>query len=65
MILPDLIPARYDCPSCGESNEILIDPTGGEKQEFVEDCSVCCRPAAITVRIDPDGFVSLGIEPGS
>jgi hypothetical protein len=32
------------CPHCGEVIEIAIDPGGGEEQEYVEDCSVCCRP---------------------
>lgn len=57
-----LIPATYACPYCGEANEILIDPTGGEKQDFVEDCAVCCRPAAISVRFDPGGIPSLTVE---
>jgi hypothetical protein len=32
------------CPHCGEIIDIAIDPGGGEEQEYVEDCSVCCRP---------------------
>jgi len=37
----------YLCACCGEENEILIDPTSGNRQEFVEDCRVCCRPNVI------------------
>jgi hypothetical protein len=29
------------CDSCGEDIVVLIDPAGGSKQEFVEDCPVC------------------------
>ena len=65
MKVPELIPARYDCPFCGEPNEILIDPTAGEKQEFVEDCAVCCRPGVITLRFGPDGSAALAVEPES
>lgn len=63
MDFPDLIPARYQCPFCGEFNEILVDPTGGERQVFVEDCTVCCRPATITARLDAGALASLDVEP--
>jgi Cysteine-rich CPXCG len=32
------------CPYCGELVEIVLDPTGGADQRYVEDCPVCCRP---------------------
>jgi len=32
------------CPHCGEPLETYVDPGGGERQEYVEDCAVCCRP---------------------
>jgi Cysteine-rich CPXCG len=62
MKVPELIPVRFDCPSCGESNETLVDPTGGEKQEFVEDCAVCCNPVVISVRMDAEGLITLAVE---
>ncbi len=77
MQAPDLITAGYDCPVCGERNELLIDPTGGEKQEFVEDCAVCCNPLVIAVRLVAEGgaggrgrldgleLASLTVEPES
>jgi hypothetical protein len=65
MKIPELIPARYECPYCGETNEILIDPTGGEKQDFVEDCAVCCQPAAILAHVDAGVLVSIAVEPES
>lgn len=37
------------CPYCGESIEIQIDLTVS-KQEYIEDCQVCCRP--ITINVD-------------
>jgi cysteine-rich CPXCG protein len=42
--------AAVQCPHCGEINEIGLDPGGGEWQEYVEDCQVCCRPWRVTVR---------------
>lgn len=47
--------AEYICPSCGESILIAIDPTGGDEQEYIEDCPVCCRPNEIRVRFDRQG----------
>jgi len=32
------------CPYCGEPIESYVDPGGGEQQEYIEDCAVCCRP---------------------
>ncbi|MEJ2309603.1 MAG: CPXCG motif-containing cysteine-rich protein [Gammaproteobacteria bacterium] len=42
--------AAVECPSCGERIELLID-TSLEQQEYIEDCSVCCRPIVVTVRL--------------
>ena len=43
------IEAAVECPYCGESVVIAIDPGSGESQEYVEDCQVCCRPWRVTV----------------
>ncbi len=34
------------CPYCGEEIDILVD-CSIPSQEYIEDCSVCCRPIAI------------------
>lgn len=47
--------AEYTCPSCGETNAVGVDPTQGRRQQFVEDCPVCCRPLVFTVVVDRDG----------
>ena len=47
------------CPYCGEQIDVLVDSSAGH-QEYVEDCSVCCRPIVISVQIE-DGDV-VGIE---
>lgn len=36
------------CPYCGEPCALTIDPGGGARQEYVEDCPVCCRPWRVT-----------------
>ena len=44
---------QIDCPYCGERVEVLVD-TSVEYQEYVEDCSVCCRPIVLSVTVDGD-----------
>jgi len=44
--------AAYTCPSCGESIVVPVDPSAGARQEYVEDCPVCCRPNRLTVQLD-------------
>jgi hypothetical protein len=46
---------RYGCAFCGEENELFPDESGGRRQTFTEDCSVCCRPNLITLTFDDDG----------
>ena len=43
------------CPYCGESSEVVVDLSVAQ-QEYVEDCSVCCRPMSISVSVDEDSF---------
>jgi hypothetical protein len=35
--------AATSCPHCGENIDTFPDPGGGEEQEYIEDCAVCCR----------------------
>ena len=47
--------------------ELLLDASGGEMQEYVEDCEVCCQPWSVRVTIDQDGvgeLVRLACERG-
>jgi hypothetical protein len=60
MLLPD--EASYVCDYCGEVVVIPIDLTGGDHQDFVEDCPVCCNPNVIHLDIDPDGEVWIRAE---
>jgi hypothetical protein len=39
----------YVCPSCGETIEVPLDPSGGDEQNYGEDCPVCCHPNVIHV----------------
>jgi hypothetical protein len=39
------------CPYCGERIEVAVDDSAGD-QDYIEDCQVCCRPIAISVRLE-------------
>ena len=47
--------ATYLCDACGEEIVVPIDPSAGSRQEYVEDCPVCCRPNIIRVEMDVEG----------
>ena len=47
--------ASYTCDSCGEEIVVPVDLTAGSRQEYIEDCPVCCCPNVIHVEIDEDG----------
>jgi hypothetical protein len=53
--------ASFACPHCGELVETFPDPGGGEHQEYIEDCSVCCRPMLIVATLDEntDEFTAI------
>lgn len=50
-----------DCPHCGEPNDISLDPGSGSKQEYVEDCQVCCRPWLMYVTYDRQGRADVEV----
>ncbi|MAM85477.1 MAG: CPXCG motif-containing cysteine-rich protein [Acidobacteriota bacterium] len=39
------------CPYCGQQLDVLVDPSI-PRQEYVEDCQVCCRPITLQVTVD-------------
>ena len=47
--------AAYTCPRCSETNYVAVDPSGGRRQRFVEDCPVCCNPIEFVVSVDREG----------
>jgi hypothetical protein len=55
LLMPLESDAAYTCPVCFETNYVAVDPSGGRRQSFVEDCPVCCRPLAFVTLFDRDG----------
>lgn len=47
------------CPYCGAAVEMIVDAVGGDVQEYVEDCEVCCQPWSVRVTLDRDGSASV------
>jgi hypothetical protein len=47
--------ALIACPYCGEQIDLALDPGGGDEQQYVEDCAVCCRPLDIHVTYTNEG----------
>lgn len=43
----ELHPTVVQCPYCWEAIELLVD-CSVDSQEYVEDCSVCCRPIIVS-----------------
>jgi hypothetical protein len=48
-------PLSLSCPYCGEAVELDVDESGGSRQDFVQDCPVCCQPWQVEVTYDRDG----------
>jgi hypothetical protein len=60
----DVIEHGFDCPYCGESITMLLDPSSAH-QRYVEDCEVCCNPLSVSFRIEEDtvvDFEALSLE---
>ena len=42
--------AGFQCAGCGEWNETAVDESAGSRQQYVEDCQVCCKPNVLAIR---------------
>jgi hypothetical protein len=46
------VDAIFQCASCGEWNETVVDESAGHRQGYVEDCQVCCKPNLLRIHYD-------------
>lgn len=46
--------AEFNCAYCGAMNATTVDHSAGRRQEYVEDCQVCCRPNRLQIEIDAE-----------
>ena len=56
-MINQLIEVAVQCPYCWEQITLLIDGSI-EMQEYIEDCSVCCRPILMVASVT-DGVVEV------
>lgn len=56
--MENLQTATLQCPHCWEQIEVVVD-CSADHQEYVEDCSVCCRPIVISVVAADGELVSI------
>lgn len=54
--------ATYQCSTCGETVETIVDESGGNEQMYTEDCTVCCRPNVLRIHIIEDDQVIIESE---
>ncbi len=50
------------CPYCGETQSLAIDTGGGNEQEYVQDCEVCCQPWRVHVMLTRGGGARVHLE---
>jgi hypothetical protein len=58
-----LLDNKVYCPYCGATQWIEIDVSGGLRQQYIEDCQICCRPMDISVSIVDDTQAEVHIRP--
>ena len=51
---------RVCCPYCGEQITLVAD-CSVDRQVYVEDCEVCCKPISIEATADEEGSVILSL----
>lgn len=56
-----LVDRTVTCPACWEPIDLQLD-LSGENQDYVEDCSVCCRPMRITYVVYDGELAEFQVE---
>lgn len=53
--------SEVSCPYCGETITLLLD-LSVEEQTYIEDCSVCCQPMAVSYTASDGELQSVQVE---
>ena len=51
----------FDCPYCGAPISMILEVMP-QRQEYIEDCEVCCNPIEITFKGDEFGLTEFRAE---
>ena len=54
----DRMEHTFTCPHCGEEISVVLD-LSVNRQSYVEDCEVCCRPIEISYAVEDDALVEF------
>ena len=57
------VDGEVTCPYCGQPVVVSLDPGSGQRQEYIEDCEVCCRPWRVCVEYGSDGHATVTAVP--
>ena len=52
---------EFTCPYCWQTITMLVDLSVA-RQEYVEDCEVCCRPILISYESDGEDLLSCAAQ---
>lgn len=52
---------QVTCPYCWETIDLMLDLSAGS-QTYTEDCSVCCRPILVNLRVDDEESYEVNVE---
>jgi len=53
-----LVEHEFTCPYCGEEISMVLD-LSVDRQAYVEDCEVCCKPIEISFTIEDGELASF------
>jgi hypothetical protein len=53
----------WTCQYCGVENTVWVDLTIEGKQDFIEDCRICCRPNRIIILKDEEDNILIESRP--
>lgn len=54
--------ARFICGSCRQEFVFPVDVTDGSRQQFVEECPICCHENVIRIEVSGEGDVQVRDE---
>lgn len=46
------------CPYCGQAQVLFLD-ISVRRQQYIEDCQVCCQPVELTVTVEGEDEISI------